>query len=278
MPFEKNDAHDLLPPHTTSTPRPTKERHAYSPDVTAKRDVWAWQRPQGGGSSDVEPRPARHRGGREGALVLVALLLLARPLLARAGRERLLTCVCNTKECQHEGTATCRTKAHCYSQRWDQRDDSQPIVRGCMAAGSLLCMNQRPRGHNGSWPFLNCCDTHKCNRDVSPTLPSNVLTLARRQEAVTQSQPNSLERLGVSSVEEFRKKYDQGSPECDQSKLTMLYLGVTGAALILMVIITVVGSFILLSYRRKYVRAPCGPPETPREKNHHIPLFLQTNA
>lgn len=55
--------------------------------------------------------------------------------------ERLLTCVCNTKECQHEGTATCRTKAHCYSQRWDQRDDSQPIVRGCMAAGyvGLIC-------------------------------------------------------------------------------------------------------------------------------------------
>ncbi|XP_037790638.1 uncharacterized protein LOC119585998 [Penaeus monodon] len=192
--------------------------------------------------------------------------------------ERLLACVCNTNECLHEGTTTCHTKAHCYSQRWDQRDDSQPVVRGCMTAGSLLCMNQRPRGHNGSWPFLNCCDTYMCNRDVSPTLPSPALTLARRQDVNAESPPNSLERLGVSSVEEFRKKYDQTGPECDQSKLTMLYLGVTGAALILMVIITVVGSFILLSYRKKYIRAPCDPPEAPRVKSHHVPLFLQTNA
>ncbi|XP_063589353.1 uncharacterized protein LOC134766413 [Penaeus indicus] len=282
MSFEKN-IHELLPPTTTLTPHPTKEpRSSHAADVPTKRAIWG--RPQAGGPSDVgrrtialASRTTRHRGRHQGALVLLVLLLLARPLLGRAGKERLLACVCNTNECQHEGTSTCHTKAHCYSQRWDQRDDSQPVVRGCMTAGSLLCMNQRPRGHNGSWPFLNCCDTYMCNRDVSPT-PSPALTLARRQEAVTQSQPNSLERLGVSSVEEFRKKYEQPGPECDQSKLTMLYLGVTGAALILMVIITVVGSFILLSYRRRYIRAPCVPPEAPREKSHHIPLFLQTNA
>ncbi|XP_042859539.1 uncharacterized protein LOC122245681 [Penaeus japonicus] len=139
-------------------------------------------------------------------------------------------------------------------------------------------MNQRPQGHHGSWPFLDCCDTYMCNRDVSPTLPSPAQTRAHRQDPVTQSQPNSLERLGVSNVEEFRKKFDQAEPECDQSKLTMLYLGVTGTALLLMVIITVVGSFILLSYRRRYTRAPCESPESPREKSHHVPLFLQANA
>ena len=81
----------------------------------------------------------------------------------------MILCECTTEECRDEGKDTCYAAHVCYSQYL--RDT---LTRGCIDdRSSLLCENQRPKGVD-NWPSLYCCsDRNFCNKDVTPTLPTD---------------------------------------------------------------------------------------------------------
>lgn len=142
-------------------------------------------------------------------------------------------CECSTEECEARGVHTCTTSLSCYSQLLDRCDGTQPITRGCITHGgpnSLLCLNLRPLVH-GSWPVLKCCDTNYCNRDVSPTPPTELLT------------------------QEFREKCGKAIPDSNPDSLNTIYLAMIGAAVALIITLSATGFFILAKYRSTYSQA-----------------------
>ncbi|CAL4112923.1 unnamed protein product [Meganyctiphanes norvegica] len=181
---------------------------------------------------------------------LLTLLLLQLMLLPkRSSQERLLTCVCTTPLCQALGESTCTTASKCYSQLLDRQDGTVPITRGCMRAGqldSLLCMNQRPAvGRIANWPSLICCSHHLCNQDIAPT--------ASMPPTTTDENNNELALLGLTSMEEFHIKYNSGNATDEAQKgLQHLYLMVIGISLLIMIIVSSVGFYVLYNYRSKY--------------------------
>ncbi|XP_042214413.1 uncharacterized protein LOC121861022 [Homarus americanus] len=190
--------------------------------------------------------PRDDRTTRQPPLLLFLLLLLTRPLVIAAAQERLITCECSKAECKEDGY-TC-TATGCYLQLLDRRDGSQPITSGCLTekGASLLCMNQPPAVRFVPWPYLVCCNTNFCNRDVALT-----------NDLVTRSdEVDSLRRLGVSSIEEFREKYDKDTLESDSDDLNTVYLAVIGAAVVLMIAISAAGFCVLAKYRSKHSRPP----------------------
>ncbi|XP_069174908.1 uncharacterized protein [Procambarus clarkii] len=173
------------------------------------------------GCSSVQVHPS---------LLLLLFLVLTRPFITGATHERVINCECSTTECVASGVHTCSTSHMCYSQLLDRCDGTHPVIRGCINDGglnTLLCLNLRP-SVDGSWPYLVCCNTHFCNRDVSPVPPEHLL------------------------MQEFREECGEASSVSEPpDDLTILLVGV-GVALILIITISAAAAFILTKCRSTY--------------------------
>ncbi|MPC20160.1 hypothetical protein E2C01_013091 [Portunus trituberculatus] len=202
----------------------------------------------------------------------------------------MIQCECSTADCAAAGVTTCTTASLCYFQHFDHHDGSHPITRGCITSGSvnsLQCLNLHQAARRSFWPYVVCCDTDYCNKDLMPPLPTTYFPLQGTQRSYSSAS------LPYTELDDYTDDGDDGDDEDDGSllhhylrvasqhsattsnttqahhklpRLNTVCLVVIVAAVAFMVTLSIASLYILIRYRSSYTRAPQDPLDAGMEK------------
>ncbi|XP_063846154.1 uncharacterized protein LOC135091982 [Scylla paramamosain] len=205
--------------------------------------------------------------------LLLLLLLLRTPLLVAAATEvPVIQCECSTADCAAAGVTTCTTASLCYFQHFDHHDGSHPITRGCITSGSvnsLQCLNLHQAARRSFWPYVVCCGTDYCNRDLMPPLPTTYFPVQDDDgdDGDDEDDGSLLHHyLRVASHHSATTTTNTTKGHHKLPRLNTVCLVVIGAAVAFMVTISIASLCILIRCRSTYTRAPQEPLDVGMEK------------
>lgn len=123
-----------------------------------------------------------------------------------------------------------------------------------------------------SWPYVVCCDTDYCNRDlplpITPYFPLQAGTGKEEQQEKVQDTSALLHHglAGIALHHHRRHNTTTIKGPHEALRLNTICLVVIGAAVAFMASISVAGLCVVARYRSTYSRAPQGPMDVGMEK------------
>ncbi|KAK8395703.1 hypothetical protein O3P69_005649 [Scylla paramamosain] len=215
------------------------------------------------------PQALRHAQIRSGG---EEINLLRRGDILLTTGVPVIQCECSTADCAAAGVTTCTTASLCYFQHFDHHDGSHPITRGCITSGSvnsLQCLNLHQAARRSFWPYVVCCGTDYCNRDLMPPLPTTYFPVQDDDgdDGDDEDDGSLLHHyLRVASHHSATTTTNTTKGHHKLPRLNTVCLVVIGAAVAFMVTISIASLCILIRCRSTYTRAPQEPLDVGMEK------------